>query len=463
MKQRKLLLVSCLPLIVLVIGGLVWGFGARGTSKPVTGRVETVTRGEVAIRVTETGVLEPLKKVEVKSKVAGKIERLFVSEGSRVAAGQLLVLVDPTEINSQVAQMQAQLDGARARLRQAQRGVGFQSEQTVTGVQQAEEALQSALARLQVARDEYAAQPARTRSDLAQAQAGLEATRNSLALLKEATQPQAVVQARTNLDEAEAALVEARSQVERNEKLLAKGFVAQQAVDSARTALASASARRDQAKARLDLLGNQSLLEIAEAENRVAQARATLDRARADRSLQTRRQELLSAEAAVRQARSVLRAARANTQQDRMRGDEVEQARAQVTQLENSLREVAVRQTDTRILAPMSGTVTHRYIEEGELVTSGVSAFSSGQPVLQIADLSRMLVNLNVNEVDVQRIRPGLPAEVAVDGVRGVRFAARVRKVAPAAAGGGAAAAGGRGGGQGVLGGGGRRCHPLPG
>jgi len=101
----------------------------------------------------------------------------------------------------------------------------------------------------------------------------------------------------------------------------------------------------------------------------------------------------------------------------------------------------------------MSGTVTHRYIEEGELVTSGVSAFSSGQPVLQIADLSRMLVNLSVNEVDVQRIRAGLSAEVAVDGVRGVRFAARVRKVAPAAQGSGAAA--GAGGGQGSLGGGG--------
>ena len=54
------------------------------------------------IKVTETGTIEPLKKVEIKSKVAGRITRLLVDEGSRVNAGQVLAEIDPTEINSQV-------------------------------------------------------------------------------------------------------------------------------------------------------------------------------------------------------------------------------------------------------------------------------------------------------------------------------------------------------------------------
>jgi multidrug resistance efflux pump len=133
----------------------------------------------------------------------------------------------------------------------------------------------------------------------------------------------------------------------------------------------------------------KNALELAQAQNRVTEARAALERARAERATETRADEVRSAEAAVRQARAQVISARSSTRQNLMRLDDVAQARAQVTQLENSMREIAVRQNDTRLLAPMSGVVTRRYVEEGELITSGVSAFSSGQAVLQIADLSR--------------------------------------------------------------------------
>lgn len=158
-------------------------------------------------------------------------------------------------------------------------------------------------------------------------------------------------------------------------------------------------------------------------------------------------QEVLSARAALQQAQAQLRAAQAGVQQDRMRQDEVAQAKATVVQLENQLREFEVRQHDTRLLAPMSGVVTLRYVEEGELVMSGVSSFSAGTPVVQIADLSQMLVKMSVNEVDVHKIRPGLPVEITIDGARGVIFAGHVRSVAPAALGSGAQGAGGQGGG----------------
>ncbi len=443
--MKKRFLLGCLPLLFLAAAGLWWTLGrgskgARGAALP--DRIETVDRGEVAVKVTETGTLAPLKNVEVKSKVAGRVTRLLAEEGARVRSGQLLVLIDPTEINSQVAQMQAQMDAARARLRQSERGALYQADQTGTGITQAEEGLRVAQSRLAQARTERRVQPARTRSEIAQAEATLASAKSSLALLQGATQPQAVIAASGGLNEAEAALSEARASVERNERLLAKGFVAQQAADSAKTQLAAAVARRDQARSRQDLLASQNMLEVAQARNRVTEARAALDRARAERATETRSDEVRSAEAAVRQARSQVIAARSSTRQNLMRLDDVAQARAQVTQLENSLREIAVRQNDTRLLAPMSGVVTRRYVEEGELITSGVSAFSAGQPVLQIADLSRMRVTLSVNEVDVQRLRAGQAAEVVIDGVRAVRFAGHVRKVAPASqnAGGDAAA-----------------------
>jgi multidrug efflux pump subunit AcrA (membrane-fusion protein) len=138
-----------------------------------------------------------------------------------------------------------------------------------------------------------------------------------------------------------------------------------------------------------------------------------------------------------------------------MRRDEVDAARATVSQLDQQLQEVMVRQRDTRLIAPMDGVVSRRYIEEDELVTSGVSTFSSGTPVLQIADLSVMLVQMTVNEVDVHECRPGLPVEIEIDGARGRVFRGLVQQVAPSSltaaspggGGGGAAGGGGTGGG----------------
>src|SRR5258706_1124033 len=118
-----------------------------------------------------------------------------------------------------------------------------------------------------------------------------------------------------------------------------------------------------------------------------------------------------------------------------MRGDEVREAQATVTQLQNQLEEVQVRQGDTTLKATMAGIVTKRYIERGELVTSAVSSFSSGTPVLQIADLSHMLVKMSVNEVDVQKIHIGLPAEITIDAARGAVVNGHVTRVAPAALG----------------------------
>src|SRR5207302_495396 len=130
-----------------------------------------------------------------------------------------------------------------------------------------------------------------------------------------------------------------------------------------------ANARKDQAIKKLELIEEQNRLEMAGAQNQVNQAQAGLDRARAGRSvIPVKHQERLAAQAAVAQARDQLRLATQGDQQDRMRKDEVTAAYASVVQLENQLREVQVHQADTHLVSTANGTVTRRYIEEGELV-----------------------------------------------------------------------------------------------
>jgi RND family efflux transporter MFP subunit len=196
------------------------------------------------------------------------------------------------------------------------------------------------------------------------------------------------------------------------------------------------AARLLQAKKRLDLIENQNRLEVAAAEGQVRQSEAALETARANSSqVPISAEELSVARAAVSQALSQHAAAVAGQRQDKMREDDVTQAEASVVQLRNQLNEVRVRQQDTTLVATMAGVVTKRYIEEGELITSGVSSFSSGTPVLQVADLSRMRVKISINEVDVHRVRVGAPVEITIDAAKGVMFKGRVSRLAPAAAG----------------------------
>ena len=434
--MRKTLLLGCvLPLVV--VGALgYWGYRRLISKPPKPERLAVVDRGDVEIKVVETGTIEPLKKVEIKSKVAGRLARLLVDEGDRVIAGQVLAEIDPTEINSQVEQIRAQVNGARARLAQALTAVEHQKELTAAAIRQAEEAVKSAEARLRAAEAEYRTQPDVIASDVRQAQAAVESALQNLDLLRNSTHPQQIVQAKAGLDEARAAYDQAKRHLQRQRTLLQKGFTSQQAVDAAVSEEAAAAARLAQAQKRMDLLTQQQQTEIAEAEARVRQAEAALERAKTgERLIATRAEEVKAAKAALEQARAQLRSAYAGRKQDRMREDDVTQARSAVQQLENQLREVLVRQGDTRLVATMSGIVTKRYVEQGELITSGVSTFSSGTPVLQIADLSRMLIKASINEVDVHKVRVGLPVEITTDGVRGVRFRGRVRKVSPAALG----------------------------
>ncbi|MBM3496752.1 MAG: biotin/lipoyl-binding protein, partial [Armatimonadetes bacterium] len=412
--KRKLLLGCLLP--ILVAGGLSWWGVRRLLAKtPPPVRFARVDRGDVDIKVVETGAIEPLKKVEIKSKVAGRLARLYVKEGDRVRAGQVLAEIDPTEINSQVEQIRAQIAGARARLAQARKGVSYQREQTQSLIEQARQAVRSAEARLRSARKERETQPAIVNSDVGQAQAALEGAQKSLDLLRTSTHPQALVQAQTSLTEAQSGADIAERNLARQRSLLQRGFASQLTVDAATTDVAAATARLAQARKRRELLDEQHRMEIAEAQARVDTSKAALARARTGTSLLSVQDESVSsAEAALSQARAQLKGALSGVEQDKMREDDVAQAQSSVTQIENQLQEFEVRQGDTRLVATMGGVVTKRYVEQGELITSGVSTFSSGTPVLQVADLSRMLVKASVNEVDVHKVRRNMPVEITI-------------------------------------------------
>jgi len=104
---------------------------------------------------------------------------------------------------------------------------------------------------------------------------------------------------------------------------------------------------------------------------------------------------------------------------------DVKTARVVLTQSEDRLR-------DSRIVAPASGTAIRRKIEPGEMVIPGVESTFEKRALLMIADLSRLVVKIECNQIDVSKVRLGQRVTATFDGLPGERFAAHVTEIAPA-------------------------------
>ncbi len=86
----------------------------------------------------------------------------------------------------------------------------------------------------------------------------------------------------------------------------------------------------------------------------------------------------------------------------------------------------------SNVVAPMDGLVLTKNVEIGESITSGVSSFNAGTVLFTVADVSKMIVKAGVNEVDIGKIRVGMPVKVTLDAYPKVAFQGEINRIAPA-------------------------------
>ncbi|MBP1596715.1 MAG: secretion protein HlyD [Acidobacteria bacterium] len=123
MAKKRVFAISFLSVVVLllVLGGY-WVFGSLFTvDKTIPPeKLVKVERGSVAKSVVATGRIEPLSKVEIKSKASGIIEYLYVNAGDTVREGQLLVELDKETLEAQLREARAFLNAAESQLQEMQ-------------------------------------------------------------------------------------------------------------------------------------------------------------------------------------------------------------------------------------------------------------------------------------------------------------------------------------------------------
>src|SRR5512146_3033693 len=115
-RMKKSLKRSLIAAIVIVVVGGAWGFVAlKGASSNIDpSKIATAERGTMVRSVVATGKVEPITKVEIKSKANGIIEKLFVDVDQVVEAGQVLAELDKENLTARLRQARANLEASEA-------------------------------------------------------------------------------------------------------------------------------------------------------------------------------------------------------------------------------------------------------------------------------------------------------------------------------------------------------------
>lgn len=408
-------------IMIVVCGGVIYGglqmMKGKSDKPKADPNFTVVKKDNILVQVIETGTVDAVKAVEVKSRVAGRVLKLLVEEGDVVQQGQLIAIIDPKEARLALQQNEAQLRGARSQV--VRSGIEIEQRRVTArlGVKRAEQ-------RLAQLRMELAAQPTLTKAQIEAATRAYNAAvedRNQLVLV---SHPNQITEANSSVDEATSNLNNAESEHNRRKELFGKGYISQRDLESSELNIQLAKTRLQSAKDRQGRIGEQQRLDLRKMDEHIAELRANLHRTQVSRFQDdVKQKEYETAVAQLAEARAALRDVDALIASR-------EQQQASVDQIQSVVSDSARQLSETEIRAPLNGIVTKKLIQEGELVSS-LSSFSSGTPIVRIEDRNAMLVKLTVNEIDVVKLNLDMTSKVTVDAITDKAYKGTVQKIAP--------------------------------
>ncbi len=288
----------------------------------------------------------------ISARITGSVLEVLVNDNQHVNAGNVLVRLDPRDYQARVDQAQAALNAAESQAHAAAVGVPLTRQTTTSGTTGA--AAQVSAAQAEYERAEVAAREAETSG---------------------------IVVAQASVNEAVANNQKAQADLARMRPLVAKEEISQQQFDAYVTAANVAAAQLRAAQEQL-----------AAARQQAATARAAAN----------------SARARVQQAQAGLQESRANQQQVSVSAAQAQSATAAVGQARANLEAAQLLLSYTTIVAPISGVVTQKTAEPGQIV-------QPGQGLMVLVPLQDVWVTANFKETQLARVRPGQRAEVHVD------------------------------------------------
>jgi HlyD family secretion protein len=430
--------------VVVLLGAGYYGYTQYIAQEPEVAPPETVEEGIPDV-VSATGVVMPARWANLSFQTGGRVEEISVETGDEVKEGQLLARLDATALERQVAQAQAGLATARARLAQVRAGVrpeeieaaeaGLAAAQA--GLKQAQGTLASAQANL----DKLLEEP--TKARLAAAEAALKAAEDSYQRVLARPEPEDIRQAKLNLDQAKNSLWAAQAERDSTCGAASKGMATQAQCDGAKAQVLNAEVAVQLAEVAYQEA--QKPATTAEIENAAAQVERARDEWERLRDGPTEA-EVAAAEAQVAQAQGGLEVAQAQVAQAEAQlaaleagptPEEIALAEAQVEEAEAALAQAQAALEETNLFAPFDGTVGEVLAREGEIVGMSLGIESAGGltvPIVVLGDLTILRVETtDLNEVDIAKVKVGQEVEITFDALPERKLTGQVARIAPKA------------------------------
>ncbi len=358
-RKGKIIIGATAAVLILII--IIVSVLATRKDTPEVTVVEVKIKPVLKSTVTAPGEVRPIQYINLTSEVQGRIEDIFVKEGDKVQEGAQLVRLDPSQLQS----------GADAQL------AAYQAAQD-----------DSAAARSQI----LAAQ-----NQLSQAQQGLIASEAAITTAQQSVNSaqenvnqtrQRTIASQTEVDRTQVELNAANRELKRSEELLESQVISRLEYDQAKDRVETAKVAVRNAQANLE--AQRAAVKVAQQQVNEAQARVKEARARASQQ-----------EVSVKDARRGVETANfsANASSNRAQ-QQFASLRAQRDQRDKTLQ-----------LAPISGVIADIPSKVGTFATANLSS----TPLLTIADMSTINVEVKVNEAEIENVAVGQTATIKVD------------------------------------------------
>ncbi len=108
-------------------------------------------------------------------------------------------------------------------------------------------------------------------------------------------------------------------------------------------------------------------------------------------------------------------------------------AKGKLIQTKTILERAEERLRESIVRSPIDGIILQKYVEQGQIIASGVSNVSGGTPIVDVADMARVYIEAGIDEIDIGRIKAGQAGMVVAEAYPKMTFTGKIVRIAPEA------------------------------
>jgi len=407
-------------IILLLIGTVIFAYvrkkqnpmaqtaSMRRQQQSVPVETTPVISSDIAKKIVITGSVNAFAEVDVYPKQSGEIVKLMIDKGDRVKAGQILANIESQSFKLQTEQAKADLENAKAAYDKSSSLAYVDSETNFKQAKSNLDRLQSSLNQAEIDLNLQTKQAdlsiKKAGSDLRIAQAKLDVAVNGAR--------------EQELEPAKARVENAKKNLERLTALYEAAMVSQDQVEAAQL-------NYDTYNAQYSLLKEGVRPEDLDSlKAQVESAKTSLQSAQENKLLVNIKQATFeSAKAQVDSAQAAFE--QANTEKtSEIWKKEIAQADAAVKRAQASLGLAQEHLDESAIKAPISGTISERYMDKGDIA-------SLTKPFVTIVNIDTVKVIAKVPERELENVRLGQKAIIKPDAYPGEEFTGKVTNISP--------------------------------